>query len=74
MSPNEASDLLTQAMMLVMCCRCRRSWSRRWSASLVSLLQALTQVQEQTVSFAVKLVAVALTIAGDGRTCSAARC
>lgn len=29
----------------------------------VSLLQALTQVQEQTLSFAIKLIAVALTIA-----------
>lgn len=30
---------------------------------LVSLLQALTQVQEQTLPFAIKLVAVAITIA-----------
>ncbi len=29
---------------------------------LVSLLQALTQVQEQTLGFAVKLIAIALTI------------
>ena len=29
---------------------------------LVSLIQALTQVQEQTISFAVKLVAVFITI------------
>ena len=29
---------------------------------LVSLVQALTQIQEQTLSFAVKLIAVALTI------------
>lgn len=29
----------------------------------VSLLQALTQVQEQTLSFAIKLIAVAVTIA-----------
>ena len=29
---------------------------------LVSLIQALTQVQEQTISFAVKLVAVLITI------------
>jgi type III secretion protein S len=28
----------------------------------VSLLQALTQVQEQTISFAVKLIAIAITI------------
>ena len=29
---------------------------------LVSLLQALTQIQEQTLSFAVKLIAVAITL------------
>ncbi len=29
---------------------------------LVSLLQALTQIQEQTLSFAVKLIAVAATL------------
>lgn len=29
----------------------------------VSLIQALTQIQEQTLSFAIKLIAVALTIA-----------
>lgn len=29
---------------------------------LVSLLQALTQVQEQTLSFAVKLIAISVTI------------
>jgi type III secretion protein S len=30
--------------------------------TLFSLLQALTQIQEQTLSFAVKLIAVALTL------------
>ena len=29
---------------------------------LVSLLQALTQIQEQTLGFAVKLIAIAITI------------
>ncbi len=29
---------------------------------IVSLLQALTQIQEQTLSFAVKLIAVAVTL------------
>ena len=29
---------------------------------LVSLLQALTQIQEQTLGFAVKLIAISLTI------------
>jgi type III secretion protein S len=31
--------------------------------TLLSLLQALTQIQEQTLSFAVKLIAVGITIA-----------
>ena len=31
---------------------------------VVSLFQALTQIQEQTLSFAIKLIAVAITIAG----------
>jgi type III secretion protein S len=31
--------------------------------TLFSLLQALTQIQEQTLSFAVKLIAVSITLA-----------
>ncbi len=34
---------------------------------LFSLFQALTQIQEQTLSFAVKLIAVGLTLALSGR-------
>jgi type III secretion protein S len=34
---------------------------------LFSLFQALTQIQEQTLSFAVKLIAVGLTLALTGR-------
>ena len=33
---------------------------------IVSLLQALTQVQEQTLSFAIKLIAVIVTILATG--------
>jgi type III secretion protein S len=33
------------------------------SGLLVSLLQALTQIQEQTLSFAIKLISVTITIA-----------
>ena len=33
----------------------------------VSLLQAVTQVQDQTLPYVVKLVAVAVTLAGMGR-------
>ncbi len=39
----------------------------------ISLLQALTQVQEQTVSFAIKLIAVAATHRRYVQPCSAAR-
>jgi type III secretion protein S len=35
--------------------------------TLFSLVQALTQIQEQTLSFAVKLVAVGLTLYATGR-------
>ena len=33
---------------------------------LVSLLQALTQIQEQTLGFAVKLIAVVITLVATG--------
>jgi type III secretion protein S len=32
---------------------------------LFSLVQALTQIQEQTLSFAVKLIAVGITLGGE---------
>ncbi|QNM97646.1 type III secretion system export apparatus subunit SctS [Chitinimonas koreensis] len=34
---------------------------------LVSLVQALTQVQDQTLSFSIKLVAVGISLAATGR-------
>lgn len=34
---------------------------------LVSLVQALTQVQDQTLSFSIKLIAVVLSLAACGR-------
>jgi type III secretion protein S len=62
MSPNEAANLLTQAMMLVMLLSLPPILVASVVGIVVSLLQALTQVQEQTISFAVKLIAVAVTI------------
>lgn len=63
MSPDVALNEITQSMLLVMLL----SMPPILVASIVgigiSLLQALTQVQEQTVSFAIKLIAVAATIA-----------
>jgi type III secretion protein S len=63
MSPNEAANLLTQAMTLVMLLSLPPILVASLLGILVSLLQALTQVQEQTIAFAVKLIAVAITIA-----------
>lgn len=34
---------------------------------LISLIQAITQIQDQTLPYVVKLVAVAMTLAGMGR-------
>jgi type III secretion protein S len=63
MSPNEAANLLSQAMMLVMLLSLPPILVASLVGILVSLLQALTQVQEQTIAFAVKLIAIAITIA-----------
>jgi len=63
MSPNEAINQLTQSMMLVMLLSMPPILVASVVGIIVSLLQALTQVQEQTLSFAIKLIAVSLTIA-----------
>ena len=64
MSPDEALHQLTESMVLVMLLSMPPIVVASLVGIVVSLLQALTQVQEQTISFAIKLVAVALTIAG----------
>jgi len=63
MSPNEAVHQLNEAMMLVLLLSLPPILVASGVGILVGLLQALTQVQEQTISFAVKLIAVAVTIA-----------
>ena len=63
MSPNEAANLLTQAMTLVMLLSLPPILVASVVGIIVGLLQALTQVQEQTIAFAVKLIAIAITIA-----------
>lgn len=63
MSPDIALQQITEAMVLVMMLSMPPILVASVVGILVSLLQALTQVQEQTVSFAIKLIAVALTIA-----------
>ncbi|MEN3386713.1 MAG: type secretion protein [Hyphomicrobiales bacterium] len=63
MTPNDAIHQLNQAMILVMLLSMPPIVVASLVGIVVSLLQALTQVQEQTISFAVKLIAVAATIA-----------
>jgi type III secretion protein S len=62
MSPEDAMFQITESMMLVMILSMPPILVASIVGVVVSLLQALTQIQEQTLSFAVKLIAVALTI------------
>ncbi len=63
MQPEDAMRLLTESMMLVMILSMPPIIVASVVGIVVSLLQALTQIQEQTLSFAIKLIAVAATIA-----------
>ncbi len=63
MTPDIALQQITEAMVLVMVLSMPPILVASVVGIGVSLLQALTQVQEQTVSFAIKLIAVAATIA-----------
>ncbi|MFC0217414.1 type III secretion protein S [Pseudochelatococcus lubricantis] len=63
MPPEVALRQITESMMLVMLLSMPPIVVASVVGILVSLLQALTQVQEQTLSFAIKLIAVAITIA-----------
>lgn len=63
MSPDIALQQLTESMLLVLVLSLPPIIVASVVGIVISLLQALTQVQEQTVSFAIKLIAVAVTIA-----------
>ncbi len=63
MQPQDALQQLTESMMLVMILSMPPIVVASVVGIVVSLLQALTQIQEQTLSFAIKLIAVAATIA-----------
>ncbi|WAJ30524.1 type III secretion system export apparatus subunit SctS [Antarcticirhabdus aurantiaca] len=63
MSPDVALQQITESMVLVMVLSMPPIIVAAVVGIGISLIQALTQVQEQTVSFAIKLVAVAATIA-----------
>lgn len=64
MSPSDALYQLSEAMVLVMIISLIPITVASVVGLLVSLLQAMTQAQEQTLSFGIKLIAVALTLAG----------
>lgn len=63
MTPNEALHILTQSMMLVLVLSMPPIVVASVVGLVVSLLQALTQIQEQTLSFAIKLIAISIAIA-----------
>ncbi|MEE4377505.1 MAG: type III secretion system export apparatus subunit SctS [Candidatus Competibacteraceae bacterium] len=61
---NEASivDFTANALLLVLYLSMPPIIAAALVGTLVSLLQALTQIQEQTLSFAIKLFVVVITI------------
>lgn len=63
MRADEALYYVTQAMTLVMMLSMPPIVVASVVGIIISLLQALTQIQEQTLPFAIKLLAVAVTIA-----------
>jgi len=63
MLPDIAAQQLKEAMGLVMYLSMPPIIAASVVGILISLLQALTQLQEQTVAFTVKLVAVSITLA-----------
>lgn len=63
MTPEDAVHQISEAMILVMVLSMPPIIVASVVGIVISLLQALTQVQEQTLSFAVKLIAVAVTLA-----------
>ena len=62
MTSEDAMFYLTESMTLTMILSMPPIIVASIVGILVSLIQALTQVQEQTLSFAIKLIAVAVTI------------
>jgi type III secretion protein S len=63
MTTGTALAQLTESMVLVMWLSMPPIVVASVVGIVVSLLQALTQIQEQTLSFAIKLIAVSITIA-----------
>jgi type III secretion protein S len=67
MSTNDLSAYLTQALYLTLWLSLPVILVAAVVGTVVSLLQALTQVQDQTLSFAIKLIAVGLVLALTAR-------
>ncbi len=62
MSEADVVDLTAQALLLILYLSLPPIIAAALVGTLVSLLQALTQIQEQTLSFAIKLIVVVITI------------
>ena len=68
MTESELLGLMGRALTLVLYLSLPPIIAAAVVGTLVSLLQALTQIQEQTLSFTFKLLAVVLTISVTART------
>ena len=64
---NETLNLFQQGMLLAVLMSAPPLVIAAACGMVVSLLQAVTQIQDQTVPYVVKLVAVAATLAAMGR-------
>lgn len=62
MTSNDIVSFLVQALYLTLLLSMPTILVAAIVGTLFSLLQALTQIQEQTLSFAVKLIAVGVTL------------
>lgn len=60
-------DYTIKAMMLILLVSAPPVVVAALTGFLVSMLQSLTQIQEQTLSFAIKLIAVSLTLLAVAR-------
>jgi len=67
MNANELVQFSIDAMMLVLILSLPPIVAASVVGTLVSLIQALTQIQEQTLSFVLKLVAVIVTLLITGQ-------
>ena len=62
MTEADVVDYAAQALLLILYLSLPPIIAAALVGTLVSLLQALTQIQEQTLSFAIKLIVVVITI------------